>query len=106
MPTLVPGVMVVPRWRTMMLPAGTTWPPKRFTPRRWPGESRPLRELPPAFLCAIADYSFLAFALGWASAAAAAFFLAETFFAFAAGAGLASTVFEGFWPSVRISVMC
>src|SRR5215813_2339846 len=54
MPTLVPGWKVVPRWRTMMLPAGTTWPPKRFTPRRWPGESRPLRELPPAFLCAMA----------------------------------------------------
>src|SRR5215813_7958442 len=54
MPTLAPAWKVVPRWRTRMLPAGTTWPPKRFTPRRWPGESRPLRELPPAFLCAIA----------------------------------------------------
>jgi hypothetical protein len=37
----------------MMLPAGITWPPKRFTPSRFALESRPLRELPPAFLCAI-----------------------------------------------------
>src|SRR5665213_2902009 len=28
-------------------------PPNFFTPRRWPAESRPLREEPPAFLCAI-----------------------------------------------------
>src|SRR5262249_38251829 len=98
----------------MMLPAGTSWPPKRFTPRRWPGESRPLRELPPAFLCAMADHSFLlAFAaFGFAAfglaAPAAAAFLAGAFFAFLAGAsaGLTSAaVFEGFWPSVRISVM-
>src|SRR6185437_10674870 len=36
-----------------MLPAKTFWPPKRFTPSRRPSESRPLREEPPAFLCAI-----------------------------------------------------
>src|SRR5476651_2150740 len=36
-----------------MLPDTTFWPPKRFTPRRRPSESRPLREEPPAFLCAI-----------------------------------------------------
>src|ERR1700748_453186 len=36
-----------------MLPDRTFWPPKRFTPRRLPSESRPLREEPPAFLCAI-----------------------------------------------------
>src|SRR6185369_1590344 len=37
----------------MISPADTSWPPKRFTPRRLELESRPLRELPPAFLCAI-----------------------------------------------------
>src|SRR6266480_7511627 len=37
----------------MMLPAATIWPPKRLTPRRFDCESRPLRELPPAFLCAM-----------------------------------------------------
>ncbi len=30
-------------------------PPKRLTPRRWELESRPLRELPPPFLCAISE---------------------------------------------------
>src|SRR5262249_56531460 len=111
MPTLLPGWKVVPRWRTMMLPAGTSWPPKRFTPRRWPGESRPLRELPPAFLCAIAGYSFLAFAAFVLAASglvppAAAAFLAGAFFAFLAGASAGPTSaprFHGFWPSVRVS---
>src|SRR6476659_29544 len=52
-PTLTPGWKWVPRWRTMISPAPTTWPPKRFTPRRCALESRPLRvELAP-FLCAI-----------------------------------------------------
>src|ERR1700754_1518483 len=37
----------------MMLPATTSCPPNFFTPRRRPAESRPLREEPPAFLCAI-----------------------------------------------------
>src|SRR6187402_2105647 len=36
-----------------MLPASTCSPPKRFTPRRLLWDSRPLRVLPPAFLCAI-----------------------------------------------------
>src|SRR6476620_1963298 len=52
-PTPAPGWKWVPRWRTMISPAETTWPPKRFTPRYWALESRPLRvELAP-FLCAI-----------------------------------------------------
>ena len=34
-------------------------PPNFFTPRRRPAESRPLREEPPAFLCAISNYSLL-----------------------------------------------
>src|SRR3990167_2948533 len=57
MPTLAPGYTLVPRWRMMMLPPTTSWPPNFFTPRRRPAESRPLREEPPAFLCAISDYS-------------------------------------------------
>src|ERR1700730_1069959 len=36
-----------------MLPAVTNWPPKRFTPSIWGLESRPLRELPTPFLCAM-----------------------------------------------------
>src|SRR6266498_3204612 len=54
MPTLTPGCTLVPRWRTMMAPAVIGSPPKALTPRRFDCESRPLRELPPAFLCAIA----------------------------------------------------
>src|SRR6195952_4678092 len=34
-------------------PALTTWPPKRFTPKYWALESRPLRELDAPFLCAM-----------------------------------------------------
>ena len=51
--TFSPGFILVPRWRTRMLPARTFWPPKRLTPSRLLSESRPLREEPPAFLCAI-----------------------------------------------------
>src|SRR5919112_6713933 len=43
-----------------MLPARAAWPPNSLTPRRLLSLSRPLRELPPAFLCAIVNY----FALG------------------------------------------
>src|SRR5690606_29711555 len=53
MPTLAPGCHFVPRWRMMMLPARTRSPPNFFTPRRFDSESRPLREEPPAFLCAM-----------------------------------------------------
>src|SRR5512132_2347341 len=53
-PTLDPGLNRVPRCRTIMLPAVTNCPPKRLTPSRWELESRPLRELPTPFLCAIA----------------------------------------------------
>src|SRR3954447_25010078 len=52
-PTFTPGWKCVPRWRTMISPALTTWPPKRFTPRRWAFESRPLREELAPFLCAM-----------------------------------------------------
>src|SRR5690606_40225267 len=57
--TLVPGWNLVPRWRTRMLPGTTASPPNFFTPRRCPPESRPFRELPPAFLWAISRYSLL-----------------------------------------------
>src|SRR6478609_8411212 len=52
-PTPVPGWKWVPRWRTMISPAPTTWPPNRFTPRRWELESRPLLVLAAPFLGAI-----------------------------------------------------
>jgi hypothetical protein len=41
----------------MMVPPVTTWPPKALTPSRWAFESRPFVELPPPFLCAIANSS-------------------------------------------------
>src|SRR5690606_19543536 len=55
MPTFGPAWYSVPRWRTRMLPASTASPPNFFTPRRLLWDSRPLRVLPPAFLCAISD---------------------------------------------------
>src|SRR6516164_8465662 len=58
MPTCVPGWNLVPRWRTMMWPGTTISPPNFLTPSRLPRLSRPLREEPPAFLCAI-RHSFL-----------------------------------------------
>src|SRR5829696_10546133 len=53
LPTFCPGFTFEPRWRTIMLPAVTTWPPYAFTPSLLPAESRPLREEPPPFLLAI-----------------------------------------------------
>src|SRR5690242_3433282 len=52
-PTLVPGWKCVPRWRTMISPALTSWPPKRLTPRRWAFESRPFLVDAAPFLCAM-----------------------------------------------------
>src|ERR1700688_331441 len=60
MPTLAPGWNLVPRWRTRMLPGMTISPPNFLTPSRRPAVSRPLRELPPAFLWAIPNSSALA----------------------------------------------
>src|ERR1700754_2176726 len=45
----------------MMLPALMTWPPYIFTPRRLASESRPLRVLPPAFLCAMSSILLLGY---------------------------------------------
>src|SRR5712671_2335238 len=53
MPTRSPGWNFVPRCRTMMLPGMTISPPNFLTPSRRPALSRPLRDEPPAFLCAI-----------------------------------------------------
>src|SRR5665213_4569016 len=55
MPTLRPGWTTVPTWRTRMFPASTIWPAWRLIPRRCDCESRPLRELPWPFLCAMAQ---------------------------------------------------
>src|SRR6476619_718347 len=52
-PTLRPGLILVPRCRTMIEPLGTSWPPKTLTPSRCALESRPFLELPKPFLCAI-----------------------------------------------------
>ena len=46
----------MPRWRTRISPALTSWPPYRFTPSRCAAESRPLRELDAPFLWAMAAY--------------------------------------------------
>src|SRR5665647_3614203 len=65
-PTFWPGWKWVPRCRTMISPADTTWPPKRFTPRRWAFESRPLREALAPFLCAMANLlSYCSRSLRW-----------------------------------------
>src|SRR6266850_7625223 len=53
MPTFRPRLNLVPRWRTRIDPPLTSWPPKRFTPSRCEWLSRPFRELPTPFLCAI-----------------------------------------------------
>src|SRR5579884_1565592 len=53
MPTPSPGLKRVPRWRTMISPPLTGWPANSFTPSRLECESRPLRDEPNPFLCAI-----------------------------------------------------
>src|SRR5215813_13846403 len=52
-PTLFPGLNLVPRCRTRIVPPCTASPPNRFTPSRCAFESRPFLELPTPFLCAI-----------------------------------------------------
>src|SRR6478609_4732024 len=54
-PTPVPGWKWVPRWRTMISPALTSWPPYRFTPRRCELESRPFLVEAAPFLCAMSS---------------------------------------------------
>src|SRR5882762_2751996 len=55
-PTLFPGFHLVPRCRAMMLPPTTRSPPNFFKPSRWDCESRPFRDEPTPFLCAILDF--------------------------------------------------
>src|SRR4051812_1838688 len=52
-PTFLPATNFVPRCLTRILPAVTSSPPYRFTPKRLLTLSRPLRTLPCPFLCAI-----------------------------------------------------
>src|ERR687894_1441068 len=80
----------------MILPARAAWPPNNLTPSRLLSLSRPLRELPPAFLCAIVDYfalvgldlvdfsaAPLAGAAFFVDGASASDFFAAAFFGFA-----------------------
>ena len=53
MPVPSPGRKRVPRWRTRIIPAFTVWPSKIFTPSIFGFESRPFRDDPRPFLCAI-----------------------------------------------------
>src|SRR6187431_367853 len=53
MPVPLPGRNFVPRCRTRIIPALTSWPANIFTPSIFGFESRPLREEPSPFLCAI-----------------------------------------------------
>src|ERR1039458_2146425 len=55
-PTFSPGFTRVPRWRTMIVPPGTSCPPKALNPSRCALESRPFREVPCPFLCAINQF--------------------------------------------------
>src|SRR6478609_5221101 len=87
----------------MMLPGTTDSPPNFLTPRRRPAVSRPLREEPPAFLCAIGYSPYSLSALGAAflaaglSAVSAAAFFGAAFLAgalaSAAGASAAGAAF-------------
>src|SRR5215469_4997604 len=56
-PTLSPGFTRVPRCRTMMVPPGTSCPPNALKPSRCAFESRPFRDVPCPFLCAISKPS-------------------------------------------------
>src|SRR6185436_18979378 len=73
--------------RTIMLPARTDCPPNFLTPRRLLSLSRPLRDEPPAFLCAMTGY--FAFGVFLAAALAGAAFFVDGFSAF----GLAAADF-------------
>src|SRR3954454_22061997 len=53
MPVPIPGRNRVPRCRTRIIPALTSWPSNSFTPSRLDCESRPFLEEPSPFLCAI-----------------------------------------------------
>src|SRR5438105_7101491 len=73
----------------MMLPARTASPPNFFTPRRFDSLSRPLRDEPPAFLCAMTDY-FSWDSVVLAAPLAAVAFLVDAFAGAASAVGAAS----------------
>src|SRR5436190_5586857 len=84
----------------MMLPARTDWPPNFFTPRRLLSLSRPLRDEPPAFLCAMSNYFFGDFLA--APLAGAAFFVDPDSALALAGAAFFSGAFAGAGFSVGV----
>src|SRR5215471_3975107 len=57
-PAPVPGRKRVPRCRTRIIPAFTSWPSNSLTPSRLDWESRPFLEEPSPFLCAIVLFLF------------------------------------------------
>src|SRR2546428_6874655 len=57
-PTFLPGFHFVPRCRARMFPPTTRSPPNFFRPNRCELESRPLRDDPTPFLCAISHFRF------------------------------------------------
>src|SRR5207244_9911543 len=83
----------------MMLPARTVSLPNFFTPRRLLSLSRPLRDEPPAFLCAMSNY--FAFGLFLAPPLAGAAFFVDPDSALAL-AGVA--FFAGGLPGAGFSV--
>src|SRR5262245_46188713 len=99
MPAPGPGRKRVPRWRTRIIPALTVWPSKILTPSILGFESRPLREDPRPFLCAIYVSSVFSVAVAFGFAAALGFALAAGFFA--AGFGLSSASSSSFLAAVR-----
>src|SRR5438309_7051212 len=95
MPVPGPERNRVPRWRTMIIPAFTVWPSNNFTPRRFAFESRPLREEPRPFLCAIYVPFFFAAGLRVGAFFAAGFFAGAFGFAAAFGSSFfAAAVLE------------
>src|SRR4029079_812405 len=96
MPTPSPGCHFVPRWRTMILPARTRWPPDFLTPSLRPIESRPLRDEPPAFLCAmgVVLYFFFGLAADFLAGALAACLVAGFLLAGLASAFLCARFFS------------
>src|SRR6478672_4254037 len=84
----------------MMLPARTVSLPNFFTPRRLLSLSRPLRDEPPAFLCAMSNYFFGAFLA--AALAGAAFFVEAGLAAVLAGAAFLAVGFSA--PAVLASL--
>src|SRR3954462_10900806 len=71
----------MPRWRTRIHAALTSWPSPAFTPSRWPTLARPFFELEPAVLWAIDQASLFGLRLEglWSVLARAAGFFAAAF---------------------------